>query len=129
MTYAPKTQVITSEYVQAPRGGCVVRIPLENITHFTFGDKYASAHTDSGELILAISLHEIEEIIGDLLVRTHRSCLAVRKRLVSLTRDAAIGGAWAIVRSAKNAAVQHKIRVSRRQVPIVRNAMHSGAAA
>lgn len=87
MTYAPKTQVITPEYVQAPRRGHVVRVPIENVTHFTFGDKYASAHTTSGELILAISLHEIEEILGDQVVRLHRSCLAMKSALVSLRRD------------------------------------------
>lgn len=123
MRTSPKSQEITPEYVQAPRKGVVVRIPFENITHFSFSDKYASAHTTSGELLLNVSLDELEEIFGALVVRTHRSWLAVKARLISVTRDAAIGGATAVVQSPMNPNDHFKLRVSRRQVPWVRRAL------
>lgn len=116
MTYAPKSQEITPEYIQAPRRGHVVRVPIENVTHFTFGDKYASAHTNNGELILAISLHEIEEILGDQVVRLHRSCLAMKSALASLRRDSATRCGWAVV-STENPL---ELRISRAEYPRVR---------
>lgn len=119
MTYAPKSQVITLEYVQAPRRGHVIRVPIENITHFTFGDKYASAHTTSGELLLAISLHEIEEILGDQVVRLHRSCIAMKSALASLRRDCTTRCGWAVV-STEGPEPFIDLRVSRAEYPRVR---------
>lgn len=123
MSDAPATQEITTEYVQAARRGVVLRVPIENITHFSFSHKYAAAHYSGGELMLSMSLTTIEAILGRKVIRTHRACLAVRKHLVSLERDGVDLGGWVTAQSPHDPTKQIRLRVSRRELNPVRIAM------
>ncbi|MCY1276899.1 LytTr DNA-binding domain protein [compost metagenome] len=55
--------------------GKKLSVPFSEITHFTSGDKYVSAHYPGGELILDETLIGIEEEFGQYLTRTHRRTL------------------------------------------------------
>jgi DNA-binding LytR/AlgR family response regulator len=123
MSDAPITQEITTEYVQAARRGVVIRVPIENITHFSFSHKYAAAHYAGGELMLAMSLTTIEAILGRKVIRTHRACLAVRQHLVSLERDGVDLGGWVTAQSPHDPTIQIKLRVSRREMKPLKKAM------
>ncbi|WP_443698618.1 LytTR family DNA-binding domain-containing protein [Pseudomonas sp.] len=123
MSDAPATQKVTADYVQAERRGVVLRVPMENITHFTFSHKYAGAHYAGGELILSMSLVTIEEIVGKKLVRISRSCLAMRQHLTLLEYDGLAGGGWVTAQSPHDPTKQIKLRVSRRELNPVKIAM------
>lgn len=61
--------------------GRTVRVPIEDITHFTSGDKYVTAFHPGGSLILSEALHDLEAEFGADFIRVHRSRL-VRKCLI-----------------------------------------------
>lgn len=56
-------------------------VSSDKITHFTYGDKFASAFHPGGELLLQISLEKLEAEFEGEMVRAHRSLL-VRKALI-----------------------------------------------
>jgi DNA-binding LytR/AlgR family response regulator len=123
MSNPPPTQEVTADDVQAARRGIVIRVPMENITHFSFSYKYAAAHYAGGELMLSMSLVTIEAIVGKQLIRTSRSCLAVRKHLVSLEYDRLDQGGWVTAQSPHDPTIQIKLRVSRREMKPMRKAL------
>lgn len=67
---------ITAHYRNA-----IVRLAVEDITHFTSGDKYVTAHHAGGILILSEALRDLEAEFGADFIRVHRSCL-VRKTFI-----------------------------------------------
>lgn len=54
------------------------------ITHFTYGEKYASAFHAGGELLLQISLDKLEAEFDGAMVRAHRSTLVRKDAIRSL---------------------------------------------
>ncbi|WKN20860.1 LytTR family DNA-binding domain-containing protein [Azotobacter vinelandii] len=65
-----------------------VSVQVAQITHFTAGDKYVTAHFPGGEILLSgkESLNKLEAEFGDAFLRTHRSVLVARRMLGSLRR-------------------------------------------
>lgn len=123
MSIPPPTEEVTAEYVQAARRGVVLRVPIENITHFSFSHKYAAAHFAGGELMLSMSLVAIEAIVGKKLIRTSRSCLAVREHLVGLEREGVDLGGWVTAQSPHDPTIKIRLRVSRRELKPVKAAL------
>ncbi|MDN6876902.1 LytTR family DNA-binding domain-containing protein [Pseudomonas citronellolis] len=69
--------------------GKKLSVPFSEITHFTSGDKYVSAHYPGGELILDEALKRIEDEFSEYLTRTHRSALVKTHLIVHLVRHIA----------------------------------------
>lgn len=55
--------------------GKKLSIPFSEITHFTSGDKYVSAHYPGGELLLDETLTSLEREFSKYLTRIHRRTL------------------------------------------------------
>lgn len=60
--------------------GRTVTLPLDQVTHFTSGDKYVTAHHAGGQLVITDTLKALESELSDF-IRTHRSVL-VRRSLI-----------------------------------------------
>lgn len=63
-------------HVSALFRGRTVSVPIEDVTHFTSGDKYVTAFHQGGELIISDTLKHLEAELGCDFIRTHRSFLA-----------------------------------------------------
>lgn len=66
-----------------------VSIQVAQITHFTAGDKYVTAHYPGGEILLSgkESLNKLETEFGDAFIRTHRGMLVSKRMLRALYRE------------------------------------------
>lgn len=62
-------------------------MPVDAIRCFVAGQKYVTAYSDSGELLLPDTLKDLELEFGDAFVRTHRSALVALNYIVRLVRD------------------------------------------
>lgn len=63
----------------------VVRVPIADITHFTSGDKYVTAHHPGGELVIADKMKNLEAELAGEFIRTHRSAMARRSLVYEFT--------------------------------------------
>lgn len=66
--------------------GKKLSIPVSQITHFTSGDKYVTAHYPGGELLIDESLTYLEDEFRQYLTRTHRGVLVKTHLIESLVR-------------------------------------------
>jgi len=125
MSSGPKHQEMTLHYIQAARRGVVIRTPIENITHFSYSDKYATAHTATGEFLLTTSLDALEEIYGEKAIRTHRSVLVMKHAINYLHRDNAAGpNSLNLISVAANSQlIRRDVPVSRHGLKTVRRAL------
>lgn len=125
MSSGPKHQEMTPHYIQAARRGVVIRTPIESVTHFSYSDKYATAHTVNGEYLLTTSLDVLEEIYGDQATRAHRSVLVMKYAINYLRRDNATGShSLNLISLALSAQpTRWDVPVSRRGLKAVRQAL------
>lgn len=68
-------------HITAHYRGQIVTLPVEDITHFTSGDKYVTAFHQGGILIIHEALRDLENEFGADFIRVHRSHL-VRRSLI-----------------------------------------------
>ena len=88
-------------------------MPVESIRCFLAGQKYVTAYSDSGELLLPDTLKELEQEFSDRFVRTHRSALVALDYIERLVRDD--NGWWVELQG-----VAQKPTVSRRHLAEVK---------
>ncbi|WP_373568441.1 LytTR family DNA-binding domain-containing protein [Pseudomonas sp. LJDD11] len=122
MTVANSDEVLDPGFVQARHGRAVIKIPIEQITHFKAAEKYVTAHHAGGELLLATPLIEIEALYGQRLVRIHRNALVARDRLELFRSPCNLRMTPAQVTLTD---VLVPLDVSRRHMPAVRKAVNS----
>lgn len=107
--------------------GRVLRIPLPEVVYLRAEMKYVTLHTRSHSYVLDDSLGELEERLGDAVIRTHRSFLVAKAAVRALERRALAdedgGEGWAV----QVAPQGDWLPVSRRQVAAVREALAAGA--
>lgn len=72
--------------ITATLGSRKLSIPFSEITHFTAGERYVSAHYPGGELLIDESLTYLEEEFRQYLTRTHRGVLVKTHLIESLVR-------------------------------------------
>lgn len=72
---------ITAHYRNA-----IVRLAVEDITHFTSGDKYVTAFHPGGSLILSEPLRDLEAEFSDDFIRVHRFHLVRKSFIASFER-------------------------------------------
>lgn len=84
MSFPPKTQHLLATFIEVHKQGKPVRVPIEQVSHFVAEDKYVTAHTDTGELLLATSLRKLEAIYGNKVALLHRKLLVFRNRIAQV---------------------------------------------
>lgn len=92
MSSPPKTQHILSTFIQIHKQGKAVRVPIENVSHFVSEDKYITAYTEQGEILLVTSLRKLEAIYGNKVALLHRKLLVFRDRIAEVDRPRAHSG-------------------------------------
>lgn len=111
--------------------GRVVRVPLSEVLYLKAEQKYVTLRTGARSYLLDDSLTDLEQRLGDHVLRVHRNALVARHAVRALERrrlqdeddegdDAEPG--WAL----QVAATGEWLAVSRRQVSAVREALASG---
>ena len=109
--------------------GRVLRVPLAEVMYFKAELKYVTVRTAQRSLVLDESLSELEARLGKQFLRVHRNALVARRAVRALERRwiAGEGGegseeggeTWAV----RIAEVDEWLAVSRRQLPMVREAL------
>lgn len=102
--------------------GRLERIPLTQILYFKAEQKYVTLRTAEQSHVLADSLTDLENKVGERFIRVHRNALVSRHAMKALERradDAEGGEAWAV----QVVPTMEWLSVSRRQVTAVREAM------
>ena len=110
--------------------GRVLRIPVPEVVYLRAEMKYVTLHTREHSYVLDDSLSDLEQRLGDAVIRVHRSILVAKSAVRALERrvladadepgDAGEGSeAWAV----QVAPQDEWLPVSRRQVAAVREAL------
>lgn len=115
---APATIAVTER-------GRTVHVPIEAIMLLRADMKYVGLQTADGEYLTEQSLAWFEQTYGERFIRLHRSCLVARDHLDALVRDddGAERRYLAKIRGLQALGLADLIPISRRQVPIVRDAL------
>lgn len=107
--------------------GRVLRLPLADVLYLKAELKYVTVRTREGSHLLDDSLSELEARLGDGFVRIHRNALVALDAVRALERHAAEGedeaGGWAVWLPE----IDEWLAVSRRQLPVVREALQRAA--
>lgn len=100
--------------------GRVLRLPLSQVLYFRAELKYLTVRTLTGSHLLDGSLNEMEQLYGELFLRTHRSALVAKQAMVALEKQYEDGEeGWAL----RLQGIPELLPVSRRQLASVRQAM------
>lgn len=67
--------------ITAPLFGKKLSVPVSEITHFTSGDKYVTAHYPGGELIIDESLTSLVDEFAEKFARCHRRAVVAKDRI------------------------------------------------
>ncbi len=112
-------------YIQAMYRRNVIRVPVENITHFKADNKYVIAHHVDGQLLLDAPLIELEQVYGDRFIRVHHNALVSRDRLQGFQKKKLYSHAPATVLLVGTA---EPVGVSRRETSAVQDAVEQAIA-
>jgi len=127
---APATTVVrgdeADQVIVVSELGRVVRVPLREVLYLRAELKYVTLRTANHTYVLDEALNDLEQRLGDRLLRVHRNALVARHALRALERrppsDAQGAEGWAV----RVSPVDEWLAVSRRQVAAVREAMLAG---
>ena len=109
-----KEQVAAEEYICSNLRGGIQRVPVADIICFVADQKYVSAYSQDGEVLLEESLCSLEERLGDRFIRIHRNALVSCSHFLGLEKGA--GGHM----MARLRGMDRLLQVSRRLLPKVR---------
>ena len=101
-------------WIAVPGRGGLTRIPLSDIYYFRADHKYVNLRHRGGEALIDQSLRQLEEQLGDRVLRVHRNALVVPEKVTRLERRPG-GGA-----EVGFADIDDRLEVSRRHLPSVR---------
>ena len=112
--------------------GRVLRIPVSEVLYLRAELKYVTLRTATATHVLDDALNDLEQRLGERVLRVHRNALVARHAMRALERRAATGAAAGVVRGDDDAGegwavrvhpVDEWLAVSRRQLAAVRDAM------
>lgn len=98
--------------------GRIVLLPVEDIVFLRAELKYVTIRTAGGEHLVEEPLVKLEEEFGSRFLRIHRNCLVARDRIRAVEKDH--DGSWLVVLES----VPDRLPVSRRQLPLLKDALH-----
>lgn len=101
--------------------GRTLRVPLAEVLYLKAELKYITVRTAEASYLLDGSLSQLEDKYPDRFLRIHRNALVSRNAIRALVRhlDVLEGEGWAV----QLAGVDELLMVSRRQLPVVREAL------
>jgi two-component system response regulator AlgR len=67
--------------------GCIELLPVQEILYYQADHKYVTAHLANREELLEESLKQLEELLGERVIRVHRNALVSRSAITGLERD------------------------------------------
>lgn len=74
-------------HISARVRGQIVLVPVRDIFYFQADQKYVTVRYAGGEVLIEESLKELEDELGERLLRIHRNALVAREHLAGLQRD------------------------------------------
>jgi len=107
-------------------------VPVSDILYLKAELKYVTLRTAAHAYVLDDSLSDLEQRLGDVMLRVHRNALVARSAVTRLERHCAtVGDGQAAEADSEGWAVQveptHEwLAVSRRQLAVVRELLSSG---
>lgn len=104
--------------------GRVLRLPVREVLYLKAEQKYVTLRTVQHTLVLDDALADLEQRLGDAFLRIHRNALVAVQAIRALELRGPEGDGWVV----RVAPVDEWLAVSRRQVPVVREAMRTHAA-
>ncbi len=119
-----KLQRVAAEPKQAPASITakthkgVERIPLADVRFFLADQKYVTVYHSSGQHLLDNTLKELEQMLGDSVVRVHRNALVMVAHIRALERSPEGGYCLRLVDS------EYRPAVSRRHASAVKALLH-----
>jgi len=118
---APKAAPAEQPVLVVSDRGRVQRVPVADILYLKAELKYVTLRTPDHAYVLDDSLSDLEQRLGDTMLRIHRNALVARSAITKLERRAASDGegdaeGWAV----QVGATQEWLAVSRRQLAQVR---------
>ena len=99
--------------------GRVLRLPLSRVLYLRAELKYLTVRTLTGSHLLDGSLNDMEQLYGEMFLRTHRSTLVAKQAMVALEKQHDGEEGWVL----RLQGVPELLPVSRRQLASVRQAM------
>ena len=117
---APRAVAEASATLLVQERGRVIKVPVSDILYLKAELKYVTLRTATHSYVLDDSLTELEERLGDSVIRVHRNALVARSAVRRLERrdDADGTEGWAV-----QVGGGEWLTVSRRQVPAVKEAL------
>jgi two-component system response regulator AlgR len=109
-----------ASYLHAHVRGESVRVALDDVLYLVADEKYVSAHTTQGTVLLEDSLKSLERDFPERLLRLHRNCLVPRERLLGIR---ALDDGRGMARIAGS---DRTLEVSRRNLPTLRKLLREG---
>jgi len=112
--------------------GRVLRVPVDDIVYVKAEMKYVTLRTRTHSYVLDDALADLEQRLGDAVIRIHRNAVVATAAVRALERRPATAGddagtdggeGWAV----QVAPVDEWLSVSRRQLPSVRKVLEGGA--
>jgi len=74
-------------HLAVKKHGKVELLPIDEILYFQADNKYVTAHLAGREELLEESLKQLEELLGERVVRIHRNALVSRNALIGMEKD------------------------------------------
>lgn len=74
-------------HLSVKKHGKLELLPVENILYYQADNKYVTAYLNGREELLEESLKQLEELLGERVVRVHRNALVSREALLGMEKD------------------------------------------
>jgi two-component system response regulator AlgR len=74
-------------HLTVKKHGCIELLAVEEILYYQADHKYVTAHLAHREELLEESLKQLEELLGERVIRIHRNALVSRGAITGLERD------------------------------------------
>lgn len=124
------TPLDDSQVLVISERGRVLRLPLDEVLYLKAEQKYVTLRTAARSYVIDDSLSDLEQRLGERVIRVHRNALVARRAVRALERRVMHGDeddageiGWAV----QVAPSGEWLAVSRRQVTAVREALEAGA--
>jgi two-component system response regulator AlgR len=78
-------------HLTVKKHGKMELLPIDEILYYQADNKYVTAHLAEREELLEESLKQLEELLGERVIRIHRNALVARSALIGIERDTAGG--------------------------------------
>ncbi len=86
---ATTAEAVGPAHLTVKKHGRMELLPIEEILYYQADNKYVTAHLAEREELLEESLKQLEELLGERVIRIHRNALVTRHALIGMEKDRA----------------------------------------